>query len=438
MKGSSRARTGTLLLIVAAAATAYAVRPRSVASAAVVQPLPLGRTTSLEDMARTVDVARLRLKANPADAEAGVALADVLMRQGRVERHGAHGREAEMVLREILREEPDNYTVVKMLGVTLLAQHRFEDAARAASKAIELRKEDAWNYGVLGDAHVELGNYDAAFDAFDTMVRIRPDAAAYARVAYAQELQGHLEDALRTMKRATEATGAQDPESLAWHYAQLAHLHFELGDIDSASREYARADYVFPGHPYAKAGLARVAAARKDFTGAIQRYQELFVTGQTPDIAASIGDLLMLTGDEAGAAAMYAKAEELERQGWEAEAEQPGALARMLAERGLKTAEAVALAEQAARHRRDVFTMDALAVAYWRAGRLDDATAASSQALRLGSRDRRMLYHAAAIAHARGEHAEARRLMSGLVNRTAVLDPAILRGVEALATALGM
>jgi Flp pilus assembly protein TadD len=161
------------------------------------------------------------------------------------------------------------------------------------------------------------------------------------------------------------------------------------------------------------------------------------VTGQTPDIAASIGDLLMLTGDEAGAAAMYAKAEELERQAWKEEAAQPGALARMLAERGLKIPEAVALAEQAATQRRDVFTMDTLAVAYWRAGRLDDAAAASSQALRLGSRDPRFLYHAAAIAHARGEHGEARRLMSGLVDRTAVLDPAILRGVEALARQLG-
>jgi tetratricopeptide (TPR) repeat protein len=438
MKGSSRARVGTIVLIVAAAGIAYAVRPRPAASTAALQPLPLGRTTSLDDMARTVDVARLRLKANPADAEAGVALADVLMRQGRVERHGAHGREAEMVLRAVLREEPDNYTVIKMLGVTLLAQHRFEDAVDAASKAIALRKEDAWNYGVLGDAQLELGNYDAAFDAFDTMARIRPDAAAYARVAYAQELQGRLDEALRTMKRATEATGAQDPESLAWHYAQLAHLHFERGDLEAAFREYARADYVFPGHPYAKAGLARVAAARKNYGAAIQQYQELFVTGKTPDVATSIGDLLSLTGDEAGAAAMYAKAEALERAGWEAEAAQPGALARMLAERGLKTAEAVALAEQAASRRADIFTMDALAVAYWRAGRLDEAAMAASRALRLGSRDRRLLYHAAAIAHARGRHDEARRVISGLVKETAVLDPAILRGVEALSQQLGV
>ena len=82
---------------------------------------------------------------------------------------------------------------------------------------------------------------------------------------------------------------------------------------------------------------------------------------------------------------------------WEVGLPQPAALARMLAERGRKIDEAVTLAEQAARVRHDIFTMDALAWAYFQAGRIPDARAASLEALRTGSLDRRIRCHAKAI-----------------------------------------
>ena len=425
MLTSSRTRIAVLTAVVIGGAIAAVIRPGP--EAAPVERFDPGRTTSAAGMARTVATARRRLALNPEDAEAAVNLADVLMRQGRVERHGAHGAEAEVALRSVLRQEPDHYTAIRTLGVTLLAQHRFRDAAASAQQAMRRRPDDAWNYGVLGDAWLELGDYDQAFDAFDTMARLRPDAAAYDRVAYAQELQGRLDDALRTMERAAGATGAHDPESQAWHYAQLGHLHLEMGNLAAAHREFGRADFTFPGHPYARTGLARVAAARGDHAGALRLYRELLVSGPTPELAAAAGDLLALTGDDAGAATMYERAETLEREGWQEAAPQPAALARMLAERGLKTAEAVVLAEQAAAARADIFTMDALAIAYFRAGRLDEAAAAAGRALRTGSRDRRLLYHAAAIAHARGRDTEARRLLARIPGGHVASDVALAR-----------
>jgi tetratricopeptide (TPR) repeat protein len=423
--------------IVAAAVVSYAVwTPRRIA--ADVEPFAIGRTTSADDMSRTAATARRRLSVNPADVEAAVGLADVLMRLARVDSDGAHAVEAEAVLGAALREAPDDYTALRMLGATYLAQHKFHDAVDAATRAIAVRADDAWNYGVLGDAHLELGEYDRAFAAFDTMARIRPDAASYARVAYAHELQGRLDEALDHMRRAAEAVSAHDPESLAWHHAQLAHLHVELGNLDAAHREYARADFMFPGHPYARAGLARLAAARRDYAQALAMYRRLFDRAPTPELAATMGDLMALTGDAGGAASMYARAESLERDGWKSEAPQPAALARMLAERGVKTADAVVLAEQAASGRSDIFTMDALALAYYRAGRFDEAAGAARRALRTGTRDRRLLYHAAAIAHARGRAEEARRLLALVLDGTPALDVAIVPGVEALARQLDL
>ena len=133
------------------------------------------------------------------------------------------------MLKALLRTEPGQYSALKVLGAVYLSQHRFAEAVDVAKRAIAVNDRDAWNYGVLGDGYVEIGNYEGAFDAFDTMVRLRPDAASYARVAYAHELQGRLGEALRHMQMAAEATGAHDPESLAWHYAQVGNILFHMG-----------------------------------------------------------------------------------------------------------------------------------------------------------------------------------------------------------------
>ena len=363
-------------------------------------PLPLTQGTSREDLDVAEQRARARLAADDADAPAALRLAEVLLRKARVETNAGHAIEAERVLEVVLKAQPGEYSVLKVLGAVYLSQHRFAEAAGIAKRAMAVNDRDAWNYGLLGDAYLELGQYENAFEAFDTMVRLRPDAASYARVAYAHELQGRLGEALRHMQMAAEATGAHDPESLAWHHAQVGNILFHLGRIDAASREFARAEHVFPGHPYARAGLARVSAARGDYPRALGMYRALLAGAPTPELAATVGDLLARTGDATGAEAMYAHAETLEREGWKSEEPQPAALARMLAERGRDVEEAVTLAEEGARTRSDIFTMDALAWAYFRAGRVSDAHAASVRARRTGSADRRILCHAAAIEEA--------------------------------------
>lgn len=363
-------------------------------------PLPLVQRTSRQDLETVAAIARERLAVDEADAPAAIRLAEVLLRLARVEMDAAHAIEAERVLKAVLKHEPAEYSALKMLGAVYLSQHRFAGAVDVATRAIAVRAEDAWNHGMLGDAYLELGDYERAFEAFDTMVRLRPDAASYARVAYAHELQGRLGEALRHMRIAAEATSAHDPESLAWHYAQIGNILLQMGRTDAAAREFARAEHAFPSHPYARNGAARVAVAKGDYTRALGFYQALLKDAPTPELAASVGDLLARTGDTQGAAVMYARAEALELEGWKSEEPQPAALARLLAERGVKIEEAVALAEQAARKRSDIFTMDALAWSYFQAGRLPEAHAASVRARRTGTVDRRILCHAAAIEQA--------------------------------------
>jgi tetratricopeptide (TPR) repeat protein len=294
-----------------------------------------------------------------------------------------------------------------MLGATYLAQHRFVEALAAGERARAFRPDDPWNYGVIGDASLELGLYDEAFGAFDRMAGLKPSAASYARIAYARELRGDLPGALAAMQMAVESTSPRDAEGIAWSRAQVGLLQLQLGAMDDASHSFDRALFAFPGHPYALNGKARLAVARNDLASALAIYRELHARMPTPEFAAHIGDILAASGDTVAAKTSWAEAGRLEREGWAHEAPQPAALARLLAERSLQPELAVNLALAASRDRDDIFTNDALALSLYRAGRFEEAWVASMRSRRTGTSDRRILYHAAAIADARGDAAAA-------------------------------
>jgi tetratricopeptide (TPR) repeat protein len=354
-------------------------------------------STSRDSLDVLVHRMRARVAANPGDGEAAVLLADALMRLARVDGDASLPLEAERAIRATVAHDPTDYTARRMLGVVLLAQHRFAQALDAAREAQRVRPEDAWNYAVAGDALLELGRYQEAFASFDELNRRRPDAGAYARAAYARELQGDLASARAFMQMAADGTGAHDPEAQAWYLSQLGNLLLLEGELDGAERKFRQAEFTFPGHPYGHTGRARVLIARNR----LREAYELLATGHdTPETWAMRGDIATRLGDNGAARRAYAEAERAERDGWQKEEPQPAALARFFAERGLNSSEAVALAERAATVRRDIHTMDALAWAYLRAGRVDDASKAIAIATSTGTRDPRIRCHAAAIASA--------------------------------------
>jgi len=248
---------------------------------------------------------------------------------------------------------------------------------------------------------LELGDYAAAWNDYNRMVTLRPDAQSYARVAHALELRGESEPALRVLEMAREATSAHDPEALAWIHSPLGALLLSLGRVDDAERELDRADLLFPAHPYVRAEQLDLAVQAGRFDTARSLAESLFADTESPEVAAVLGDLHASAERKERAHEYYQRAIELERDGWQWEERQPAALARMLAERDLLPDAAVALAEEGFRTRQDIHSADALAWAYFRVGRLEDAAAASARALRTGSRHRAVRYHAGAIPHRR-------------------------------------
>ena len=92
------------------------------------------------------------------------------------------------------------------------------------------------------------------------MIDLRPDVSTYARVSYAQELQGAIPAAIRSMEAAYQAAGS--PADAAWASYYLGELYWNRGDVAGAEASYRRGTRIDPSFVPNDQGLAKVAAAR--------------------------------------------------------------------------------------------------------------------------------------------------------------------------------
>ncbi len=89
----------------------------------------------------------------------------------------------------------------------------------------------------------------------------------------------------------------------------------------------------------------------------------------------------------------------------------------------MKAEEAYASAAKEYEMRRDIYGADALAWTALKAGKLSEAQAAIKEALRMGTQDARLFYHAGMIARAAGDRAVAREHLKRALALNPQFDP---------------
>jgi tetratricopeptide (TPR) repeat protein len=260
------------------------------------------------------------------------------------------------------------------------------------------------------------------------MIDMRPDLSSYSRIAYARELHGDLEGAIEAMQDAVSA-GGPATENSAWVRVQLGNLYFTHGDLQRAEQEYQRTLTVLPEYVFAQAGLGRVRAAQGQLDAAIDLYQSAIERMPLPEFVIALGEAQQAAGRDAEAARQYELVRAMQQlfkaNGVDTDlelalfdADHPSAQA---GEQDL--ASRVALARAAYARHPSVRAADTLAWTLFKAGQLDEARRYADEALRLGTYDPLMLYHAGTIAQAQGDSAAARDFLGRALARNPNFSP---------------
>jgi tetratricopeptide (TPR) repeat protein len=298
-----------------------------------------------------------------------------------------------------------------------LNQHDFGGAKQTAETILARRDDDLVALGVLSDAELELGNIEAAEKAGARMMSLKPNLASYVRASYFKWLRNDSPGAKEAVRLAIDAgKDTSDPEPLAWTLVQAATIFWHQGDVAGANAGFDRALSTFADFPPALVGKGRVAIARGEGKLAVSYLDKAYKLSPLAETAWLLADAQTLAGDEAAARATVA---ELEKRGKQTD---PRTLGLFWATRNEHVDEAVTLLAEEKKHRGDIATLDAYAWALHRAGKDKEAQVESDRAMRLGTREAPLLFHAGAIKLALGKTAEAKKLLEAAVKLKSALD----------------
>jgi tetratricopeptide (TPR) repeat protein len=314
---------------------------------------------------------------------------------------------ADGVLRRALARGPEDPAELIEAATLAAGRHDFRGALRLGRRAQTLQPEAVAPYPVLVDALVELGRYAEAERTLQRMIDLKPSLPAYARVSYFRELHGDLAGAADAMARAASAGGAV-PENFAAVQTLLGDLELMRGRSRAAQRAYRAALAAVPGNVPATAGMARLAAARGELATAIARWRRIVARLPLPEHAIALGEAELAAGRRAAArrdlALVRAQRRLLDDAGVNVDVE----LALFEADHG-DPVRGVRLARRAWTVAPSVRSADALGWALSRAGRVSAGARWMDRALRLGSLDPIVRFHAGITARAAGRRGEARR-----------------------------
>ena len=370
---------------------------------------------------------KTRLINNNDDVDAIIETARIFMSEARITgEHPYYYPAALRLLNGALEIAPMKYEALVSLGSVQMSLHKFREAMATARRAIDTAPERATAYGILCDASLELGDYTAAVQACDRMVRLRPDLRSYARISYLREIHGDMSGAIEAMQMAVNA-GIPGSEERAWVQTTLGNLYLKTGNATAAQQAFYRAALERDQYPFALAGLARVQAMLGNTAQAFELLETAANMAPEFSFLQLKADLLRAAGENTEADALLAEIESMLAEDEAAGHVMDREFALMYADHDIKLDQAAArAAKELAKRPDNIDAQHTAAIVALHTGRAAEAQALIRRAMRLGSADPVMLAHAGLIEAALGNREQARKLLESAVSANPFL-PVLLK-----------
>jgi tetratricopeptide (TPR) repeat protein len=230
----------------------------------------LAKASEWQKTREKVDELKKKLAKDPNDTKVRLQIAMIYLSEARITgEHPYYYPAVLKILDGVLYLNPNNFEATTFKSSVKMSQHQFAEARDLAEAARKINPDNAYVYGVLVDANVELGYYKEAIAMSDKMQELKPSLESYSRASYLREIYGDFKGAISAMKLAVEA-GMPGSEPFCWSKKTLGHLYESTGQLGEAQKQYDDILFVRPSYAFAYGGQARILKANKQYDKALE------------------------------------------------------------------------------------------------------------------------------------------------------------------------
>jgi tetratricopeptide (TPR) repeat protein len=230
----------------------------------------LAKASEWQKTREKVDELNKKLAKDPNDVKLRLQIAMIYLSEARITgEHPYYYPAVLKILDGVLYLDPKNFEATTFKSSVKMSQHQFAEARDLAEAARKINPDNAYVYGVLVDANVELGFYKEAIAMSDKMQALKPSLESYSRASYLREIYGDLKGSISAMKLAVEA-GMPGSEPFCWSKKTLAHLYESTGQLGEAQKQYDDILAVRPSYAFAYGGQARILKTNKQYDKALE------------------------------------------------------------------------------------------------------------------------------------------------------------------------
>lgn len=373
----------------------------------------------------------------PYDYSSLTSLGEAYIQRARETGDAEYNDKAELALKKAIELNKDNYLAYVLLGRVCSYRHEFRETLDYAIKAINIKPEQSIAFGILGDAYMELGEYDKAGKAYEFMQSLRPGFDSYSRISYIKELTGDAESAIQLMQMAIEDGLRRNlpRENIAWAHVILGSLYFNKGDLNQAEKYYREALNISTDYYLALEHIAEINARKGNYEEAVKLYKKVISLNPKGEFYKALADSMMKLGRQEEAEQFYDKTTEIYddyvRKGNNGYLRQ---IALFYSDNDTNIDKALELASKDLEIKPDIYAYDTLAWVYYKRGDLDKAMEAAQKSMVLGTKDSTLYYHIGMIHHRLGNRDKAKEYLTLALSTNPYFDT---DAVEEIRLALG-
>ncbi len=252
-----------------------------------------------------------KIAKKPEDTKLRLQAATIFITEQRITgEHHFYYAAIEKILNAVLSLDPNNFEAKVYKASLRMSQHQFADALKIGEEARKINPNNAFVYGILVDANVELGNYAEAVAVSDKMQALKPSLESYSRASYLREIYGDYKGSIEAMKLAVIA-GLPGSEPQCWSRNILGDLYYNIGNYKEAEAAYRENLILRPSYAPSMAGLAKIETKKQNYPVALVLLDSANNIMQQNSFVEQKADVYAAMGDTAKAAAQYKEVQKL-------------------------------------------------------------------------------------------------------------------------------